>query len=178
MNFDNNSIEPLITIHPFSLESLFWPNNITLFNANSLVWPTANLAMFFPFMVNKRITAVKMFAMNGATLSGAIDVGIYDVSGTRLISSGSTGQVGVSNLQIFDIVDTSFGPGTFYLAVTMNNIIGRLMAGEDAIARTLSSVGILQMTAAFPLPAVATFATVTEPNNRIPWFGLSTRIIL
>ncbi len=173
-------IEPLVTIHTYSQEAI--GNSIaacagTAFTATaSAAYPTANLALFIPFKVFKRITAVQMFVYNGATVSGNIDVGIYDKNGVRLISAGSTAQAGTNALQAFNITDTPFGPGTFYLAVALDNTTGTLFRGTLVVNIQPGTLGMAQMATAFALPATATFAQIA--GNYIPLIGLTTRVLV
>ena len=179
-------VEPLVTINPWSLESIgahlvsgcdFFATSWGINVVGSQAYPTANLALFIPFSVTKPIVAVKLFAYNGGTVSGNIDVGIYDANGVRLISSDSTAQAGTSAttaLQSFDITDTQFGPGLFYLAVAMDNTTGCLCAVVPDISPAFT--GMAQMATAFPLPAVATFASCA--TLYIPLIGLTTRTLV
>jgi hypothetical protein len=172
-----NIVQPLVTIHPWSLESIgcgiISMGGTTLYNASGTAYPTANLALFIPFAATKRMIAVKMFSING-TQSGNIDVGIYDIAGRRLVSMGSTAQAGP--YQEFDIADTEFGPGIFYLAVAMDNNTGKIYAGTLFANIAPAILGMAQMASAFPLPATATFAQIT--GNYIPLIGLTTRTVL
>ncbi len=169
-------LEPLVTIHPFSLESVGISNvsggNITLTGATSATFPVANKALFIPFTLSKSIVAVKLFSVNGATVSGNIDVGVYDHTGTRLVSAGSTLQAGTNDLQLFDIADTQIGPGLFYLAVAMDDVLGTLFFSPGVAPRT----EMAEMAAAFALPATATLVSVT--TGSIPLIGLTTRAVI
>jgi hypothetical protein len=144
--------------------------------AASAVYPVANTAYFVPFATAEPLTVVKLFAQNGATVSGNIDVGIYAVDGTRLVSSGSTGQTPTATVQIFDIADTLIGPGqVFYLAIAMDNTTGTLFRISIGV-NTGSILGMAEMASAFPLPATATLATLV--NGYLPTFGLTGRVLV
>lgn len=151
---------PLPCISPMSLESIAKPSKWSGLGAGSAVFPADNLALFVPFYVSVPVTVSKMYSYNGATASGNIDVGIYDVAGTKIVSKGSTAQSGTSAsaLQEYAVTATQFGPGTFYLAVAMDNHAGTLYRWNLTTMLT-SVVGMAQMATAFPLPPTATFAT-------------------
>jgi hypothetical protein len=171
-------LDPLVTIHSLSLESLASGANSIGFVPSvfaSGTWPQANTAIFIPFALTKAITIVKMFSMNGATASGSIDLGIYDVAGTRLISSGSTAQAGTNTLQEFDITDTQIGPGLFYMAVAKNDTAGTLYRVAP-VAQLPAGIGVLQQASAFALPATATFAAMAQAY--FPWIGMTTRSVV
>jgi len=164
-------VEPLPTIHPWSLESIgsIESGGPRLTETASAVYPAANLALFIPFSLTKSVTVTKLFCLNGAVVNGNIDLGIYDVYGVRLISSGSVAQAGVNVIQSFDIADTRMGSGNFYFAVAMNNIVGTLFSAAMFAAIAPAITGMAEMAAAFPLPAVAVFAQIT--GNYIPVIG-------
>lgn len=170
-------LPPLVTITPFSLESagVEWvAKGISLSGATSATWPAANRALFYPFTLSEPVIAVKLFVLNGATASGNIDAGIYDRTGNRIVSTGSTAQSGTSVIQEFDITDTLFGPGTFYLALVMNNTTGTTFR-QTTSSGSFASTGACQMASAFPLPATATFANTWHAP---PVFGLTTRSVI
>lgn len=141
-------------------------------------WPDANRAIFIPFVLPADGTVVKLWCANGATASGNVDMGIYDESGTRKVSIGSTAQVGTSRIQEFDIGDTALTAGRYYLAIAKNTTTGTVFRSSSPGGATLlnAGLGILEQTTAFPLPATATF--ITSAMGYIPWCGLSLRTLV
>ena len=168
----------LPTIHMFSLEALgdVFDFNIVPYNTGSYVWPEANMAIYIPFILYRSITAKIMGVVNGSPVSGNVDVGIYSKDGTRLVSSGSTAQAGTSTLQPFDIPDIPLGPGSFYMAIAVDNTIGKVYGRSTGHLLSFAAVGMAAQSAAFPLPLSATFATVTK--TYIPYICLSTNVVL
>ena len=140
----------------------------------SAVWPAADRAIFVPFYLSERMTATKMFVANGAAVSGSLDLGIYDAAGTRLVSSGSTAQAGITTTQVVDITDTTLSPGTYYMAMAMDNITGTTLRSAPSLIFH-KSMGIAQQASAFPLPATATLAA--SASTYIPFMGVSFRTV-
>ena len=58
-----------------------------------------------------------MFWMNGATVIGHYDAGIYTTTGNRVLSTGSTAQVTANALQVVSVAPTLLPPGPYYLAL-------------------------------------------------------------
>ena len=141
----------------------------------SATYPTANLAIFYPVRVTRSFTAAQLFVLNGATASGNIDVGIYDSSGTRLVSSGSTAQSGTSAVQAFNIADTLLAAGWYYLAVAMDNTTGTLLRSTVNHFTAAASVGVGQQSSAFPLPATATIVRAASGTHFI-CVGATSRV--
>ena len=140
----------------------------------STAWPTAaNAALFIPFRISTPIIINTLFILNGSVVSGSFDLGIYDIDGTRLISTGSTLQVGITSLQSVTITPTELYSGVFYLAVASNSTLLRLYCQSVGAAAYTSFLGLARVTASFPLPANVTFATYGITT--IPLIGLSTR---
>lgn len=137
-------------------------------------WPAANRALFVPILVPRSLTLVKAFVQN-VTPSGNFDVGFYDAAGNRLVSSGSTAGSGASAVQVVDTTDTPVNPGRYYLAMSTDNATATF-AGFGPVATILGGGGMLQMAAAFPLPATATFAAMASAI--IPIFGFTTRVVV
>lgn len=141
----------------------------------SLAWPAANRACYTPFVLHNPTVARQLFVANGATVSGNIDVGIYDYGLNLIVSAGSTAQAGTSTIQLFDIADTALPAGVYYLAVALNNGTGTTL--RSAIATNAARIiGIFQQATAFPLPSSATPAIYA--GSMVPLAGLATSRML
>jgi len=186
MDFPLEVLEPCVIVHPWSLESMGGilravggSHSGTLASA---VYPAVDKALFFPFTLGKSVTALSFLWLNGAVVSGNIDVGIYTEDGTLLYGLGATAQAGVNTFQFIPLIapGLTFGPGTFYLAICMNNTTGALMRGLANTAGTLpqvkSSLGAAEMDAAFRLPPTVTLVSLTV--DYIPMFGFTTRTLI
>jgi hypothetical protein len=180
MLFNRGQLKPLVTVQPWSLESignhLRTISNSSLNGTASATYISANRAIYIPFALASTATFVKMFVINGAAVSGNIDVGIYNEAGTRLVSSGSTAQAGTSAIQEFDITDTTLSEGIYYLAVAMDNTTGTLQRGTGSSLR-LQMTGMAIQASAFPLPATATFAALAA-SDYVPCIAATTRTLV
>lgn len=137
----------------------------------NVVWPAADRAIFVPFTIEAPITVTRMFTYNSITASGNIDVGIYTLDGTLIVSSGSTAMSGTVTLQAFDITDTLLAPGAYYMAMACSSGTANFKASNTALLGGMA--GVVEMAAALPLPATATFASLT--SSYVPCFGMSQR---
>lgn len=180
MVFPAQQASPIITIHPYSIDSLGPTiqglNLGGMSNASSSTWPTANKAILVPFVVSSPSTIVKLFCHNGAAVSGNMDIGIYDYTGRLLVSSGSTAQAGTNAIQEFDITDTRIGSGMFYIALAVDNTTATIFRVSATNARNTKFLGMAEVTSAVPLPASATLATTSVIN--IPIIGLTLRTVI
>ena len=176
-------VEPCITIHPWSVESVgptFMQTGGTALNsvASSLFLPAANNIFYIPFYLTKPVLFVDGWWYNGTALSGNADLGIYTIDGAKIVSSGSVATAGASALQAAGLADTQVGPGSFYMALTASDagtqtffrgVWGQVLAAPAA--------GVFEEAAGgFGLPATATFASAT--TNYLPVFGLSLRTLV
>ncbi len=108
-----------ICIHPWSFQSIGLEiRTSNSGNPGSQNWPAANVGVFIPFTIPEPVTFTKMFWGNGSAVAGNIDVGLFDESGTRLVSIGTTAQATVSTIQVVDITDTTLARGRWYLGMT------------------------------------------------------------
>jgi len=141
---------------------------------SSSTWPAANRAVFIPFRLAVPITVTQFWLLNGETVPGTehFDIGVYDLAGTKIASTGSTDQTGVSVLQTVDVTDFTIGPGGFYLACAMDTNTATILDIWPTL-ECCRLVGLAEQASAFPLPATATLAVITF--NSIQAFGLSTR---
>ena len=127
----------------------------------SATFPASNDALFIPVYLHQTYLIKRLFSINGAAVSGNIDVGIYSEDGARITSSGTTAQSGTSVPQFFDVTDIVLGPGRYYLAVAMDNTTGTLFRATTTLIARFQSLGMAKQATAFALPASATFATIT-----------------
>ena len=151
-----------IVISSFSPEALGSEFGAFGTPVSATTWPTADQAIFVPFVVYNPLTIVKLGFYNGATASGNIDVGIYDEAGVLLVSAGSTAQAGTSGVQSFDVTDTALNPGLHYLAAALDNTTGTFQRPNVATVQLHGAMGILSMATAFPLPSTATMAAAVD----------------
>lgn len=142
----------------------------------SAAWPSANLAIYVPFVLAESVTVVKLWWNNGAAVSGNVDVGIYNSSLTRLISAGSTAQATANVLQAADVTDTAMGPGQFYMALACDNTTAEFVRWSVATTPIARGWGMAQQATAFALPDPA--VPVVSTSGYLPLFGLSLRTLV
>lgn len=174
----------LVSITPWSPHSIgaaiIAVGGTTLPSTASAAYPLANLAIFVPFALEDPYDVTQMFVINGATVGGNVDVGIYAEDGTCLRAKGTTAQAGTSVPQTFNIDDITLPPGQYYMAVALDVSAGTptLFRGTFGGAATVGAFcGIAEQTSAFPLPMAATLATFATANY-IPLIGITGRSLV
>lgn len=138
---------------------------------SSVAWPTANLALFYPFRITRRHNYVRALVANGTVVSGNIDIGVYNTAGTRLFSTGSTAHAGTSQMQSITI-DWTLDPGFYLLALACSNVTATFIRNGPQSGLQHGS-GSRRMTSAFPLPATATLAAMS--NSYLPIVAISEK---
>ena len=129
-------------------------------------WPTASLALLFPFSITTQLTAQSACWCNGTVVSGNVDAGIYNEDGTRVISVGGVAQAGISATQQANFsAPTAIAAGSYFFALVLDNITGTVNKFGPG-AGVLSACGVQQAAAAYPLPASVTLAA--PANNFLP----------
>lgn len=124
------------------------------------VWGTNNLAIYVPFRLDYPATATGLWWFPNTAAN--LDEGIFDENGTKLVSTGSVvGAGGTRDLQLTNVANTVLSPGRYWWGLSCDNAAAQ-MEGRTFLARTMRMVGCYQELAAFPLPAVATFATFAQ----------------
>lgn len=102
--------------------------------------------------------------------SGNIDVGVYDSSGNRLASSGSTASPGTDRQTINFSSSVALAPGTYWLALSADNTTATFARSAGVTADGV--VGYCVVTSAFPLPSSVTLNTGS--GNGIALAGIIT----
>lgn len=139
----------------------------------STVIGTGNVALSYELALLDTVTLVKAFALNGATVNGNWDVGLYDGERQLLISTGSVAQAGPSVVQEQDITDITVGPGLYYLAFAFSSATAAYFA--TSISGPAGGIGGNLMLTAFPLPATFVSGGFT---SIVPVFGFSSRTLV
>jgi len=155
-------IVPSVISSVYERESPFWEQNSIAFNANE--------AIYIPVRIKASATVKRI----GTTVSGNVDVGIYDAGGTRLVSSGSTSQSGTSATQYFDIGDTALTAGLHWMAIAGSSGTGQIYTHDSSFNPGTGRIlyGLKVEASAFPLPATATFSDPALTDLGIPMMAL------
>ena len=157
----------------FAFGDQVW-GGINFIGAASAVFPVANDAFFLPFFVPKTVTVLELWWINGATVSGNVDVGIYNTSLARVVSTGSTAQSGTTATQVVDIADTVLvGPAMYYGALACDNVTATFFRGNNYLTAAARIAGAFQQSSAFALPATAVAAAYA--SQYAPVAGISMR---
>lgn len=138
----------------------------------STAWPSAQLALYVPFRVAQNVRVAGFFWMNGATVNGNTDCGIYDFGGAKLTSSGATAQAGANAIQSVALGAAVTLPfGVFYLALLSTSATATYFTGPNLVAEEARHIGIAdQASAGTALPA--NFTLSTPGTGGIPLFGI------
>lgn len=171
-------LEALPTVHVGSLESVgpdLAGTTIQIATIVSGAWPGASRAQFAPFynFGRRPIVVQRLWWLNGTPLSGNVDMGIYDATFRRLVSTGSVLQAGVSVIQGVAVSLALPPGGPYYFALACDNVTAQF-ARFAALATDLTLMGCATATPAFPLPPVATLGPWVA-NSYLPYMGLSQR---
>jgi len=166
------------TVHTGSLESAgaeLVGGGGSIVNATTQAFPAANRAYGHAFynLGRQPIVATMLFWLNGATMSGNCDIGIYDARFQRIVSSGPVPQAGINAAQVVSISPTPLPPGgPYHFALAMDNGAGHVMRNTP-FSGQINFCGGFMAIAGYPLPASLT-AVYSSANY---WFllGLSQR---
>lgn len=141
----------------------------------SAVYPTANKAVLVPFIAPHPITIVKVFWNNGTAVAGNVDVGIYDLNGNRLVSTGSTAQAGTTVMQSVDTTDVQLSGGRYFMALAASSGTAQFLRWNQ-VAGLFGAAGVLEAATSFPLPDPIVPAAMTMAY--LPSFGITARTII
>jgi hypothetical protein len=140
-------------------------------------WPVANKALFFPFAVEEGVTVYRMTFYAGNSGGGNFDVGIYDLLGNRIVSSGSfAGGAGAGAFNSADLVDTVLSPNYYFMAMACD-----VTGATSLIASVPSSIamahhGVCELVSGMPLPSVAALVKIT--SNFLPCLNVNLKSVV
>ena len=135
-------------------------------------YPSADLIIYCPLRVTEACTVLRVFLVNGSSVSGNVNIGLYSSTGTKLWETGSTAQSGTGQTQFIDIADQNVAAGLYYVAIQCSGTPS--LPRQNPSLHFLQADGVMQEQAgSFALPATATFAVLA--NNYLPAYGLDLR---
>lgn len=132
----------------------------------------ANVAFLAPLVMDRDALITKFVWRTGSVASGNYDVGIYDSTGDRLWSKGSTAWP-ATNTVVIETVSPSLAldaGSTYYLAFVADNATGNYVNDAHSPAAGFvsfsdgSPTGV-QVAASFPLPDPIVIGTTVETRR-------------
>lgn len=142
--------------------------------ASSITWPVANTAFYLPFTLPFAYPVRRVFWVNGSSVTSTnMDFGIYTADGTRLYSTGSTAQAGISAVQYVTPTEFLLSPGRYYFALACSSTTANRggTGNIPASATRQRLIGNLQEASALPLPVTMTGVAVA--NSCLPLCGIT-----
>ena len=165
-----------VVINPHSFEAAYGggvPDSVA--NFASAAWPTATLAILYPFRVLTTYQMGCMWVLNGGTVSGNFDIGVYDNPDggsvlNRVASIGSTAQSGANVPQA--VANSGYlPPGNYYAALCFDNTTA------TTISRALAQAGMVGAhgggSCANGAVTLGATLTIAAANAYVPFFGIS-----
>lgn len=139
----------------------------------SAAWAVANGALYIPLELPEDFIVTRVAVFNGGTAAANFDIAIYNDQLVRLVTAGSTAQVGTSVLQAVDVTDTYLAAGRYTVGITKDDAVGTFLMATVSI-ELAKLLGVSGQATAFPLPNPAVPASVVT-HTRLPVFMLSGR---
>jgi hypothetical protein len=136
-------------------------------------WPSANLGIAIPFVVDQPTTFDRVIIFNGSTVSGNVDVGIYSADYALIVSSGAVVQASANNLQSINITDTTLQRGAYLLAMSCSSATATNVRSVAGVVHYQHAWGMSHMASAHPLPA--TWVPAVPSAQYVPTVILTTR---
>jgi hypothetical protein len=173
--------QPLQTgriIHPGSPECPARWLGINSANDSSGAWAAANDPFATPFLVTEAALVTSLGVCNGSAAGDSVDIGVYDRSWNRIVSTGSQTPSTASGFDFFDVTDTALAPGMYYCVVARSAITAnrQLFFGHTADARLCRFAGCYDSTTdAFPLPNPLTNMVPAATFTRVPFWAVVFR---
>lgn len=139
----------------------------------SQAWPLANLALYVPVYFNEFCTIYEVATAAGATAGGNFDIGLYQMDGTKVQSTGTQART-ASAWNRVDWTDLDVTPGWYYAAMSADGTNN--YAGVAPAAGLCEGLGLVEQTTAFVLPSPATISTRTT-RALVPLIAFAVRSV-
>lgn len=166
-------------LNPWTPQSIFF--HIEFYGENSLLnatthsWPSGGVAIFVPFFLQQHMYVNGLYWMNGTTVAGNMDMGIFDQDGNRIFSLGPVLQSGTSARQM-NIVSPPIHlwAGLYYMGMVAETGSAAVMSDLNALSTgtMIQFFGMAQAPTSYPLPLAPGLATMQQ--DFIPVFGITS----
>ncbi len=159
--------DPWIPSEPYGRMREMW--GVSAMN-NGTIIGTNNDALLVPFLLpcDMTIYQLKFVAGNG---TGNYDLGIYDDSYNRLVSSGSVA-MSAGGVKTLSVADMKFrGGDTIYAALALSNTAGTILRQVLSVVQQ-RFYGCVMQASGLPLPSTITPATWTPAGTPLFAFGV------
>lgn len=115
-------------------------------------WPIASRAVQIPWYVEEPFRVGQVLWLNGAVVSGNVDVGIYTNAARRVVSIGGVAQAGINLTQAADLQSTLLEPGHYLVLFELDNVVGQVVCWNFVPVLLGAVMDAQERTAAYPLP--------------------------
>ncbi len=119
----------------------------------SQAWLAANEAIYVPIFFTDPCIVYRVGVGAGGTAGGNFDIGLYDMAGTKLQSTGTQVRT-LSAFNQVDWTDLTVFPGWYYAALSADSTAN--YSGVAPAAGLCEAAGVCKQATAFTLPATAT----------------------
>lgn len=139
----------------------------------STVW-TQNMLVFIPLITTTPLLVSQFYWLNGATVDGNSDAGIYTEDGaTKLISTGSTLNAGTSAIQAANVSDTLLPANRrLWLALGCDSATHTYNLANPVIS-ALDFIGNKEQLSGWSSGLPTTIAPATPTIAKLPIFGFT-----
>jgi hypothetical protein len=132
----------------------------------SISWAVANLSVFIPIYLPWDYPVARVFWVNGSTVAGNANFGIFTPTGKRIYSTGSTAASGGSALQFVTPTPFTLSAGPYYFAYANDGTTNRSFGSGITTVR-LNAAGVLNQTSNLALSDPAVFATAGQTSYEL-----------
>lgn len=143
-------------------------------------WLSANKPVATPFIVREADTITHLAVRNGSAAGESVDLGVYDLSWAKIVTTGSQTPVTASGWDVFDVTDTPIAPGRYYQVTVRDNVTANRQAfvSHTASALMCSAFGMQESaTNQFPLGTTLTDMAPTTVATRFPMWSVLFRAV-
>ncbi len=137
----------------------------------NITW-IANLATYVPFILARPKLIAQFFWINGGTVAGNTDVGVYNEALTKVLSTGSTANSGTSTIQAVNVTDTVLQAGRYWLAIASDSST-QVFSGDSIVARAQDMFGIKQQASGWSSGLLSSPTLSAPAQTLLPLFGFT-----
>lgn len=162
------------TISPHCVDAMFMNFRSNASNMANTMAMNLLTVYIYQFRLSVDFPVTYFWWVNGGTVNGNVDVGVYDVDGNKIASAGSTAQSGAGSVQrVPPAPSLILGPGKYQMAIATTGT--GTFAGQINTSVSSRAAGWRKHSVAsgagVPLPA--TLSPIATDRGENPWFGIT-----
>jgi hypothetical protein len=141
--------------------------------SGNVTWPVANQIIYVPVSFPFRYPVRRVWWLNGATVTGSVNLVIRSQGGAIVYQTGSTAQSGASTIQYVTPTPFLLRPSEYWFGLQVNGTTANLVNGLTSVTTIIGRMAGLVQEAPASMGAATAFTPAQFSSTVWPLLGVT-----